>query len=218
MKISLFAKEGKPALRDVISYLKKHSEVAVYTGKRTDIFPVSAFNKSPDIVISYLSPWIIPEMVLKRTRLWNINFHPGPPEYPGIGCFNFAIYNGEKTYGVTSHIMDSKVDTGRIIGVKRFALIESDSLYDLSIKSYKNMLSLFFEIMDFILEKKRLPDCNEVWKREPFRRKDLEALCKIDSGATESEILRKIRATRYPDMPGAYIELHGNKFEYNPHR
>ena len=75
-----------------------------------------------DILISYISPWIIPPEVLNNTRMWNINFHPGSPEFPGIGCFNFAIFNSAEKFGATAHIMEPKVDTGKIIDVEYFSI------------------------------------------------------------------------------------------------
>jgi len=169
-------------------------------------------------VVSYLSPWIIPGSVLEKTRKWNLNFHPGPPEYPGIGCFNFAIYNGETVYGVTAHLMNEQVDTGKIVAVKRFPLIESDSVYTLSLKSYESMFSLFFEVIGCILEHNAIPESKERWSRKPYTRRELEELCRISSDMTEDEIKRRIKATYYPGMPGAYIEIFGNRFEYNPER
>ena len=147
MKIILFTKDDKPTER-IVEYLKKRSDsITIYHGKRGDNFPKEAFEGTQDILVSYLSPWIIPQRVLDKTRLWNINFHPAPPEYPGIGCFNFAIYNNERTYGVVAHLMNNKVDSGKIIAIKRFPLLESDSVYSLSIKSYEHMMVLFFEII-----------------------------------------------------------------------
>jgi methionyl-tRNA formyltransferase len=219
MKITLLVKTGKPTVREVLEYVKTHfADLSIYQGKVGDPFPKEAFKESPDILISYISPWIVPKEVLSRTKLWNINFHPGPPEYPGIGCLNFAIYHDEEEYGVTAHLMEAKVDTGKIIGVKRFPLLKTDSVYSLSIKSYGYMFPLFLETMDSIISKKVLPECSESWKRQPYKRKELEELCKIRLDMTQEEVHRRIRATSYPGMPGAYIEFGDFKFEYNPNR
>jgi len=219
MNITLFTKIEKPTVKEVIDYLKNHfNRVNVYYGSRNDPFPSTAFDESPDILISYLSPWIIPLKTLSNTKLHNINFHPAPPEYPGTGCFNFAIYNGEKVYGATSHVMEEKVDTGKIIGVKRFQLLESDSVYSLSIKTYGQMLALFYEVIDYIMINKKIPDTIERWSRKPYTRKDLENLCKINADMKKEEIKRRVRATYYPGMPGPYININNYKFEYNPDR
>jgi methionyl-tRNA formyltransferase len=219
MKITLFAKREKNTVNEVIEFLQTHVEdLNVYRGVVGDPFPEKAYEESPDILISYISPWIIPKKVLERTQLCNINFHPGPPEYPGIGCFNFALYNREQEYGVTAHIMDKTVDTGQIVGVKRFPLLRSETVYSLSIKSYGYMLVLFFEVMSAIMLHGKIPECHERWNRKPYKRRELEELCAIRVDMPENEIQRRIQATTYPGMPGAYLDLYGYKFEYNPER
>jgi len=219
MKVVLFGKNNKLGIKEVIEYLKIHfKEVKIFLGERKSEFPTEAKRIFSDILISYMSPWIIPKEILSNTKLWNINFHPGPPNYPGIGCTNFALYNGEKIYGVTAHLMEEKVDSGKIIGVKRFPILETDTVYSLTLKSYGFMLSLFFEIIDYIIENNKLPECNEKWTRAPYTRKQLEELCVITPNMSEEEVKRRIRATQFPGMPGAYIELYNYKFEYNEKR
>jgi len=226
MKIALFTKKNKPTVSDVIEYLKIHSDLYVYSGKIGDPFPVKFYNdfsseykrEQPDLLISYLSPWIIPKNVLNMTKGHNINFHPGPPKYPGFGCFNFALYNNEAFYGVTAHIMEEKIDTGKIIGVKNFQILENETVYSLSIKSYGYMLYLFYEIIDYKISFKGILVREDVWQRKPYTRKDLEELCRITPDMPEREVERRIKATTYPNMPGAYIDLYGHKFEYNSKR
>jgi len=219
MKIILFGKNKKPGIREVIEYLNIHfKELKIFLGDKKDKFPIEAKHNPPDILVSYISPWIIPEEILIKTKLWNINFHPGPPNYPGIGCANFAIYNREKIYGVTAHLMEKKVDSGKIIGVKRFSILKSDNVYTLTLKSYGFMLSLFFEIFDYIIENNKLLECDEKWTKSPYTRKQLEELCVITPNMSEEEVKRRLKATQFPGMPGAYIKLYNYKFEYNDKR
>src|SRR4051812_10445430 len=70
-------------------------DAQIVIGRRSDPLPEEIKPWSGDSLFSYLSPWIIPAETLKRASKAAINFHPGPPEYPGIGCTNFAIYNNE---------------------------------------------------------------------------------------------------------------------------
>ena len=44
------------------------------------------------------------------------------------------------------------------------------------------------------------------------KRKELNALCEITPDMDEQEIKRRIRATSFPGMPGAYVILCGEKF------
>lgn len=88
-----------------------------------------------------MSPWIIPKGLLERVVKGAINWHPGPPEYSRIGCTNFAIYNNEKEFGITCHYMLDKVDTGKIIGVKRFSILENDTVFSITQKCYLLILN-----------------------------------------------------------------------------
>ena len=65
-------------------------ETEVRLGRRGDGWPRDVDTWTGDFIISYLSPFILPKALLERAGRAAINFHPGPPEYPGIGCTNFA--------------------------------------------------------------------------------------------------------------------------------
>jgi methionyl-tRNA formyltransferase len=153
--------------------------------------------------------------LLNRAQVASINFHPGPPEYPGIVCTNFAIYNSESTYGVTCHHMASTVDTGKIIAVKRFPLYPTDTVLSLTQRCYVYILTLFYEIASELYFGNSLPSCNETWKRKPYKRVELNELCKINRDMDTEEIKKRIKATTFPNAPGAYIEIDGMRFSYD---
>jgi methionyl-tRNA formyltransferase len=138
-----------------------------------------------------------------------INFHPGSPEYPGIGCTNFAIYNGEKDYGVTCHYMKGSVDTGNIIAVKRFPIAKEDTVFGVTQHCYQLIETMFYEIMDCILQGNPLPVSTEQWKRKPYTRKELNELCYISPDMPAEEVERRIKATTYR-WPWAYTKI-GNR-------
>ena len=217
--IALILKENKKHNSKVIKYLKsKKIRLDIFIGKTGDKLPLKLKNKKYDLIISYLSPWIIKKNILKKTRLNNINFHPGPPSYPGIGCYNFAIYNEEKYYGVTAHIMNAKVDTGKILGFKKFKINKKITLEKLINLSYLKMYELFKEIVDKSLNNKPFSNQDISWKRKPYKRSDLENLCVIKNKFKKKEILKRIRSTYYPGYPGPYYLMYDKKFEYNPKR
>jgi methionyl-tRNA formyltransferase len=143
-----------------------------------------------------------------------INFHPGSPEYPGIGCTNFAIYDEAPEFGITCHHMAEAVDTGPIIEVRRFPLLPGDSVLDLTLRCYENILECFIDILENILLARSLPESKENWTRAPYTRRELNDLCRIDTEISEREMHRRIRATVFPNAPGPYIELHGVRFDY----
>ena len=132
--------------------------------------------KKYDLLISYISPWIVPANILNKTKKWNINFHPGPPEYPGIGCFNFAIYNSEKEFGSTAHIMEKRVDTGEIIGVERFGMSDIETVESLSLKTYDSLFNLYVSTLSYINNKKNYLFPKSCGKESPIKEKNSKKL------------------------------------------
>lgn len=149
---------------------------------------------------------------MKRAKVAAINFHPGPPEYPGIGCNNFALYEGAKEYGVTCHHMAAQVDTGAIIAVKRFPIFATDDVAGLLLRTYEYQLVLFYDIVSLILEGKPLPESEEKWARKPFTRKEFNDLTRITPNMSKEEIAKRIRATTF-DVWRPCVELGGFVFE-----
>jgi len=209
----LFLAKEKPFAKDAANVLLGNfPNSTVLFGKLGDKLPKHILENKFDYTISYISPWIVPQKILSKTQIASINLHPGPPEYPGIGCTNFAIYNQEKEFGITAHHMVEKIDSGQIITVKRFPLFEADSVWSLSQRCYAFIYITFIELLQVILTQSSLPVSEEIWSRKPYTRKDLNELCKVSSTMTKEEILRRIKATSFPNMPGAYIEISGEKF------
>jgi methionyl-tRNA formyltransferase len=179
--------------------------------------PSAIQNWEGDYIVSYLSRWVVPDALLKRALKAAINFHPASPEYPGIGCNNFALYENASEYGVTCHHMAAKVDTGRIIAVRRFPVYAEDDVAALLRRTYENQMALFFEIVQLMAEGKELPVSEEKWTRAPFTRKQFNELFCITPDQSKEEIARRIRAISYgPYQP--YVEIEGYRFEYKPDR
>ena len=213
-RVSFFAKD-KPGVDEAIVFLKDNfRDVVVFKGSVGDPFPEAAYENVADLSISYISPWIIPGAVLKNTREFSMNFHPGPPEYPGIGCTNFALYDNADEFGVTAHIMEEKVDTGEIIDVRRFEILSTDTVYSLTQRCYANISVQFRDVMDQYIRTGTLKITDDRWARRPYTRKELNDLCVLTLDMSEAEMRRRIRAVDYPGMPGAYIEIYRIRFIY----
>ena len=188
------------------------AEVIAHVGAWGESLPRSVHDWEGDYVVSYLSRWVVPDDVLRKARVAAINFHPAPPDYPGIGCTNFALYEGAEHYGVTCHHMARKVDTGDIIAVRRFPIFEGDDVASLLHRTYAYQLVLFYEIAGHMIAGTPLPRSSERWTRAPFTRKEFEELGRITPEMSREEVRRRIRATRYgPWKP--VVELHGIPFE-----
>jgi methionyl-tRNA formyltransferase len=185
--------------------------VGVFLGGWDDPFPAGIAGRQWDYIISYLSRWVVPQRLLSKAKV-AVNFHPGPPEYPGYGCNNFAIYEEASEYGVTCHHMARKVDAGPIIAVRRLPVLSSDNAATLLRRAYDFQLVLFYEIAGCLIRGEKLPVSAEKWSREPFTRKDFARLARISADMSKDEVGKRIRAT---DM-GRWkptVEVHGYTFE-----
>ena len=203
IRILFLGKAADELCSRAATFLTTHaSSTVVHLGRRGDVLPRIASEAECDYIVSYLSPWIVPLSWLGRAKIAAINFHPGSPEYPGIGCTNFALYEGATTYGVTCHHMASTVDTGPIISVRRFPVYPDETVLSLTQRSYASIADLFYEIADRILTRAPLPQSAEGWTRRPFRRAELEALCRLTEDMSEDEVRRRVRATTFPGYLG----------------
>lgn len=188
----------------------------IFDGNRNEPFPDEiGWTGKGDVLISFLSPWIVPAEVLRRFET-AVNFHPAPREFPGIGCYNFALYFEAKEYGALYHHMAEKVDTGDIIDEHRFPVFDTDTVETLKLRTMSAMLSMFHDALSRLKRDGTFLHNRgvKVWTRKPFTRSELEQLCEVQKDMSDIEVARRIRATTYPSAPGPFIELHGTKFHY----
>jgi methionyl-tRNA formyltransferase len=77
---------------------------------------------------------ILPEAVFALPRLGSVNLHASLlPEYRGAAPINWALINGETKTGVTTFLLDKKVDTGAILMQREVEIMPDDdagSLHD----------------------------------------------------------------------------------------
>ncbi len=176
-----------------------------------------ARNWEGELIVSYLSRWVVPAYLLERAKLAAINFHPASPDYPGIGCNNFALYDEADQYGVTCHHMASKVDTGGIIKVSRFAVFPSDTVASILERTYTYQLALFYDVLGGIFNGEPLPESDEKWTRKPYSRQEFDELMTITPDMSAEEVARRIRACDFGEWQPS-IKLHGFTFKHQPEK
>jgi methionyl-tRNA formyltransferase len=183
---------------------------SVWKGRHGQPRPSIAVDRG-DLLISFLCPWVLPADLLHQAAL-AVNFHPGSSAYPGMGCYNFALYDHTPVYGVVCHHMLPVPDTGRILAEDLFPIRDDDSVESLKYRTREALLVMFRRVLPNVLAG-RLPECDVMWKRAPYRRNDLEALRHITSDMPREEMVRRIRATSYPGCPPPVLRLNGIDFE-----
>lgn len=194
---------------------ERFARVDHFLGAWGEPLPAAAAGWEGDYIVSYLSRWVVPAGLLERAAKAAVNFHPASPEYPGIGCNNFALYEDAAEYGATCHHMAAKVDTGAIIKVNRFPVHPDDDVESILSRTYEHQLELFFEIAALMAEGRALPESDETWTRPPFTRTQFNELFRIEPDMGHDEIARRVRAVSFRQWQ-PYVEIDGHRFEYKP--
>jgi len=172
-----------------------------------------------DYIFCFRSLFVVPKIMLDNTQVSAINFHPAPPEYPGSGCINFALYDQAKRYGVTAHEMNEKIDDGRILKCSRYPIQMEDSLDSLLIKTHRELLALFIDITSAIksgglemIDQMAMEAREEKWAGPAKKISELDKLLNISPSVSEAELMKLIRATYTKKFPPKIV-LHGYTFE-----
>ncbi len=211
----LFCGRKDDSLSDqLIHFLtKRFANVDVSLGSRPNEPLAPALqNWSGDYILSFRSLSILPVSLLKRARVAALNFHPGPPEYPGIGCINFALYDGASEFGVTCHHMEEKPDSGAIVIVRYFEIAPEDNVESLLNRTHLHLVSQFKEVVQNIASGIPLGESRQSWRGKATTRRDMERLYRLPPDIDGRELMRRIRATSYRNFQ-PWIELHGCRFQ-----
>lgn len=213
LSVLFLGKENDEHCRKAQKFIENNfSNVISYLGKWGDPLPEDICWWQGDYIISYLSRWLVPQKLIENAHIAAINFHPGPPDYPGIGCNNFALYDEVETYGVTCHLMAPKVDSGEIISTKKFPVFPVDDVASLLSRTYDHQLVLFYETMDKILHGQKINVSGEKWGRKPFSRAEFNQLPKITAEMDAREVSRRVRATKFNEWKPS-INVGGFEFD-----
>lgn len=72
---------------------------------------------------------MLPEVVWNMPPLGTFNLHGSLlPNYRGAAPLNWAVINGETKTGVTTFLLDQKIDTGKILFKKEIDICENDTV------------------------------------------------------------------------------------------
>jgi methionyl-tRNA formyltransferase len=130
---------------------------------------------------------------------------------------NYAIFNNSKYYGCTAHLVNNKIDNGKIVDVKKFKISKKDSIEKILIKTYKIMTRQAIYIINKINENSQVLDkfINKnkkfKWSKNIKKLKDLNKFYEIKNNISRKIFFKKIRATQTKNFK-PYIFIHGKKF------
>lgn len=170
-----------------------------------------------DFIISVGHNWILSHAVLEAVMYRAVNLHLAKlPDYKGNYTYNHAILNKEKTYGVTLHWMEERVDTGDYPQINEFPIMKKDTAFSLYHKSLLEGEKLFTEFVKQLCNNEKLPKASMVGEGCFYSKHSLEGLREIKTTVDYEEIKTKSRAFYFPPFEAAYFLIDGQKFYITP--
>ncbi len=164
---------------------------------------------NPDILCLVAYGHILSSEILNLPNLASINLHPSLlPKYRGAAPIQWAIINGEKYTGVTTLLIDPKIDHGDILLQKRIEIKGSETFGELEKILSKIGASLLLETIDNFEELKPVPQLNEETTYAPKITKEMR---KIDWHRSATEIANLINA--FSPKPLTYTIFRNRQLE-----
>lgn len=178
---------------------------------------LSLLNWKGDLILLFRSKIILKESVIKKAKIGCINFHPSTPKYRGVGGINYALYNDDKYFGCTSHLItNNKIDFGTILNVRRFKISKKITLSKLLQKTHKNLYLQFKYIVPNLINKEKINKLitkskKEKWSKKYNNKKKLDNFYEIK--IKENNFKKKIRATYLNDKYAPYYYFNKKKIK-----
>jgi len=180
------------------SYVDLRKGKEKYTQYFTDLY----------FIISVNYRYIIPNSIIKSIT-YPVNIHGSLlPKYRGRTPHVWAIIHGQKVTGITAHIMDASVDTGKIIHQEEILINSDDTGYTLLLKLQERYPDILILSLQKIKSGVELIVQND--KEANYFGKRIPEMGYIDFFKYSDEIINFVRAQAEP-YPGAYYYLQDGK-------
>lgn len=160
---------------------------------RADVFVVVAFR-------------ILPSQVFSIPTWGTINIHASLlPKYRGAAPMQWALINGETETGVTTFLINEKVDTGQVLLQRRTPIGPEETLGELQDRLARLGAELLIETLEQLQRGTLVPQPQT--GLATLAPKITDAIAEIDWHRTAVEICNLIRGLS--PVPGAYTQWQG---------
>ena len=166
---------------------------------------------NPDlfVVVAYK---ILPKSLLSIPKYGAINLHSSLlPKYRGAAPIQRAILNHEKTTGVSTFLIEPRVDTGKILEQAQCDINDSDNYGSLSAKLSNIGADLVVSSIEKYLTKEIKPYLQDE-SLATLAPKIMKEEFLINWDKTASDIYAQIKA--FSPYPGAYTFLNGKRIKF----
>lgn len=132
--------------REIANYFGIDYRVVVHNSEETSDL-VKSYNLDVGVI---LGARILKPVAFRSFKLGVINMHPGVlPENRGLDNLKWAILKN-LPQGVTSHLIDEKIDRGLLLIRKEITVYKDDTLVDLHVRIQNLEQSMMIESLDFL--------------------------------------------------------------------
>ena len=153
---------------------------------------------------------MLPEVVWKMPKMGTFNLHAALlPQYRGAAPINWAVINGENLTGVTTFMIDQKIDTGGILLRQECRIDPADTAGDVHDKLMALGAELVVETVEGLIQKnvetrvqRSFVQGSEVLHPAPKLTRELQH---IDWDDTTRNVYNLVRGLS--PFPGAFTEL-----------
>lgn len=169
---------------------------------------VQALKPELQIVVAFR---MLPEVIWQIPEIGTFNLHASLlPQYRGAAPINHALINGESETGVTTFMIDQKIDTGRILKQKRIKIGPRENAGELHDRLMEAGANLVLETVtgladgslaarsqeEFIDPQSKLKTAPKIYKED----------CRINWEKSGAVVFNQIRGLS--PYPGAFGHLH----------
>lgn len=215
--VAVVTAPDKPAGRGLKPKASKVKELAVSKGipvlqpvRLTDtefLNELSAFKPDLQVVIAFR---MLPRSVWSLPRLGTFNLHASLlPQYRGAAPINHAIINGEKISGVTTFMLNEKIDEGKILLAEKFEIGSVETAGELHDRLMKAGADLVIRTMEGIIrgDLEEVPQESIIPDGEPLKPapKIFREHCRIHWDQPVNVLHNMVRGLS--PNPGAFTEI-----------
>lgn len=164
----------------------------------------------PDIIL-VIAFRILPKELFSLAKIASVNIHGSLlPKYRGAAPINWAIMNGEKQTGLTSFLLNEKVDTGSILLRKYLDITDGMTAGELHDALMPVAAELSLETCRLLITRNFQPEIQDNSQSSPAP-KIFPEMCKIDWEKDELTVRNFIHGLS--PNPGAWTIFHSKRLK-----
>ena len=153
------AGRGKKLTESAVKKYARQNELSVLQPEKMKnpafLEELKALKPDLQVVVAFR---MLPEVVWNLPPLGTFNLHGSLlPQYRGAAPLNWAIINGETKTGVTTFLLDQKIDTGKILFRKEIKIGRNDTVGDIHDRLMETGAKLVLKTVDALASGKFKP-------------------------------------------------------------